>query len=206
MCQRVFEDYPNTQEILKDNFLADDFIKQNSGMVHKVVRKYMPEIVNTYEYEDYVQYGFEMLYNAMKLYNPNNNVKFSTYSYIAVRNKMLNKKRLESQKLNQLKSNVYSLNQLIPVADSETEIMELLPSDINVAEESIGNIQKENLNYIIETRIKPRLSDKGLQVFNYILEGKGQTEIAGIMGTSRQRVHQQVDKIRGMIEMTNILN
>lgn len=186
---------PDIKAILQSKRLTDEFIKANEKLVIKVIQKTFPSVLNTYDKKDYIQEGLLSLYQAMLLYDENKNKKFSAFAYMVIKRKLINKVKSQRHKLYQY-NKVISLNKEVESDDNETELIDLIESNENVEEECIENIRKEEINYIIENQIKKRLKPKDMILFEYMLDGISQAEVARTMKCSRENIRQKFNRIR----------
>lgn len=186
---------PDIKAILQSKRLTDEFIKANEKLVIKVIQKTFPSVLNTYDKKDYIQEGLLSLYQAMLLYDENKNKKFSAFAYMVIKRKLINKVKSQRHKLYQY-NKVISLNKEVESDDNETELIDLIESNENVEEECIENIRKEEINYIIENQIKKRLKPKDMILFEYMLDGISQAEVARMMKCSRENIRQKFNRIR----------
>lgn len=186
---------PNIKSILQDKRLIDEFIDANKKLVIKVIQQTYPSVLNTYEKEDYIQEGLLSLYQAMLLYDENKHKKFSTFAYMVIKRKLINKVKSQRHKLYQY-NKVISLNKEVESDDNETELIDLIESNENVEEECIENIREEEINYIIENQIKKRLKPKDMILFDYMLDGISQAEVARMMKCSRENIRQKFNRLR----------
>lgn len=192
----------NTQEILKDQFKTDDFIEKYTNLIYKVIKNEYPSIIGSLDEEDYVQLGRIGLYQAMLEFDETRKVQFKTFAYIIIKREILKKVHCETNKLNQTKkqSVVTSLDEVINIDTNETRLDKL-----NLTTENIDDIAITNdLIY----KINSQLNHKESFVFKLLLNNKKYQEIADILGVTKQRVGQVVNKIRSITktEIDNIQN
>jgi RNA polymerase sporulation-specific sigma factor len=192
----------NTQEILKDKFKTNDFIEQYTKLIYKVIKNEYPSIIGSLDEEDYVQLGRIGIYQAMLGFDETKNIKFETFAYIVIKREILKKVHCETNKLNQTKKQnvVTSLDEVINIDTNETRLDKLQLTTANIDDIAIAN----DLIYKINVQLKPKESF----VFKLLLNNKKYQEIADILGVSKQRVGQIINKIRSITktEMDNIQN
>lgn len=192
----------NTQEILKDQFKINDFIEKYTNLIYKVIKNEYPSIIGSLDEEDYVQLGRIGIYQAMLNFNESKNIKFETFSYIIIKREILKKVRCETNKLNQTKKQnvVTSLDEVINIDTNQTRLDNLKLTTENIDDIAIA----KDLIYKINVKLSPKESS----IFKLILENKKYQDIGNILGVSRQRVGQVVNKIRSITkeEIDNIQN
>ena len=174
----------NVKNILQDKDKLNRFLKQNKGLVIKVIQKVNPNVLNTYEREDWIQEGMLSLYQAMFKYDEFKGVKFSAFAYIKIKRDLIRK--LECNK-NRIKFNekICSLDNF-----KNQDKDERLSIDY---ENKL--IDKFHLEQIVNN-IKFKLTEKQKEVLNYLLKDKSQADIARIMNCSRENIRQIVNSIR----------
>lgn len=64
---------------------VDEIVEETIGLVHFIVQRHFPHLVNTPHYDDAVQEGAIGLLNAIRLYDESSGNLFSTYAYNAIR-------------------------------------------------------------------------------------------------------------------------
>ena len=78
-----FEQYKNG-----DEYALEILLKRNFQLVHHIIGVYFSQV--KIEYEDLESIGRYYLYKALKKYDPNKNVKFSTFASIVIYHGLLN--------------------------------------------------------------------------------------------------------------------
>lgn len=63
-----------------------EMYNKNQNLIHLVIRKHFPQFINTMDYDDAFQEGSIALLQAIKKFNPERGIKFSTYAYYAIKN------------------------------------------------------------------------------------------------------------------------
>jgi RNA polymerase sporulation-specific sigma factor len=192
----------NTQEILKDQFKTNDFIEKYTNLIYKVIKKEYPSIIGSLDEEDYVQLGRMGIYQAMLEFDETRKVQFKTFAYIIIKREILKKVRCETNKLNQTKKQdvITSLDEVINIDTNETRLDKLQLITENIDDISITN----DLIYKINVKLSPKES----LIFKLILKDEKYQDIGNILGVSKQRVGQVVNKIRSITkeEIDNIQN
>lgn len=185
----------NIKEILSDKNKTNEFIMNNKNLVVKAIQKTYPSVLNTYEEEDYIQEGLVSLYKAMLNYDESKGIKFSAFAFIVVKRNLIKRIKCEKNKLNQTKNYVSSLNIGRDDNMDDTEKIDFIESETNIEEEVV---QKDNEKILFKNvhRLMESLKPEYQDILKYLLDNKSQTDIASIMGCSRQNISQKVESIR----------
>ena len=125
---------------------------------------------------------------AIKNYGANNKCAISTYVFTAIDNHLHQQHYLRSMQKRTIPEDItyFSFNQ-------HTRDEDMCYEDV------VGSEDKDFDDILIEdivTRIRPKLTQKQLQVFDLLLAGNTRTEVAHKLGSSHQAVTQKLDIIR----------
>lgn len=124
----------------------DDLIVEHRGLIFLAIKNEHFYWKTDDEFQDFVDAGYDGLLQGIRTYDPNKNIKESTYYYTCIKNEMIkvitNKHRIKNQ------AKVVSLNTL--VSDMEdTELIDLIPSTTDVEQEVFTMVRNERLIELI---------------------------------------------------------
>lgn len=93
---------------MENKYLSDEELLKNKNLIYDCIQKYFSgSNYKNFEKEDLFQEGFVGLLKANKTYNPEKNIKFSSYAFIVIKNEIM----LYTYKMNSLYSR-HELSQL----------------------------------------------------------------------------------------------
>lgn len=190
-----------------DKSALDQIIENNQGLIHHFVNQYYNLTEISYlERDDLVQLGNIGLIDAAKGFDPDYDVKFSTYAGVAIKGHISRGLRFSSpwEKRSDRESDlchVISAHELIPGAD-ETTYIDLIedPSALNafhLANEEVDRlILREDLFRVLDRVFNPDDKEKNALILNHGLNGHEYTlkEISGLYGVSPERARQWTAK------------
>lgn len=162
------------------DYAKEQVFLNNTGIIGIVMKSLK---LNPY-YEDLAQTAAEGLVTAINTYSPKKGFKFSNYSMIVIRNKLLNsfkKKRI---------SQIVSLDYTVGDDDSDS-LWDFIPSGERFEDLSVMKIDLE--------KSMSRLRKKEQQVLHLLICGETQSSIAEKWGTSRQNIRRILISIRKKI-------
>jgi len=179
---------------------------KHKRLVHKALRTlgsdpYALAKKHGMEYEDFVQYGNETFWKACHSYSSTHKYKFSTYAIKAVRWRIMDlinsgcgiitytKKVSEEERIG-----LSSLDEPYEGKDGgETSLHDVIPDNNTYVVDSLIEDLKHN-DYI------KGLNETQKKVVNLKIDKYLDTEIADILGLTRQRIGQIVKEIRFMLK------
>ena len=116
----------------------EDIIKENMGLVVSIVNTFSPK--NDTERQDLIDAGRIGLWKAIKKYNPEKNVKVSTFAWRPIRWSIIR----EIQRRNSL----VSLSDIAePLIHNKERVWELLPSSVTDQERKIVQLRCEGYRF-----------------------------------------------------------
>ena len=163
----------------------DKLIEENLDLVWWVMSKYYPTTLNSPEREDFYQIGCVGLIFAAKNYEPGP-VQFSTFAVRIIQSRIR--------------------NELITRYTQKRTAADEIPLDAPIR--AIEDSEKTVVGTITDNRWSPdyafydldkfreTLTTQQKRIFNYMLAGLNQREIAERIGCSRQNVNQKTDRVR----------
>lgn len=164
----------------------DDLILDNINLIYYVLKK-----MNLYKNADeYYDIGMIGLIKAVDTFDESKGYTFSTYGISCIRSELLGYIRQQNRNKRKSNYNTISLEMTIYQENDDREInlIDTLPSKVNIEEEIIANEEKE----LLEEALKI-LNDKELLVISYMFGINGydeikQKDIATILGMQQGSV------------------
>lgn len=164
----------------------DDLILDNINLIYYVLKK-----MNLYKKADeYYDIGMIGLIKAADTFDESKGYTFSTYGSRCIRSELLGYIRRENSNKRKSNYNTISLEMTIYQKndDKEINLIDTLPSKVNIEEEIIANEEKE----LLEEALKI-LNDTELLVISYMFGINGydeikQKDIANILGMQQGSV------------------
>ena len=164
----------------------DDLILDNVNLIYYVLKK-----MNLYKNADeYYDIGMIGLIKAVDTFDESKGYTFSTYGISCIRSELLGYIRQQNRNKRKSNYNTISLEMTIYQENDDREInlIDTLPSKVNIEEEIIANEEKE----LLEEALKI-LNDKELLVISYMFGINGydeikQKDIATILGMQQGSV------------------
>lgn len=158
-----------------DKKAVSELIVRYLRTVHFLASRYAPDI-----YEDLVQEGFMGLLKAVNTYRHDENVKFSTYANVCVRNKIITSLRKNSL--------------INSVEFTDDMAKDLFANDNSQSPESIF-IENEQMDEVYK-RITSALSEQEWKVFQLFLTGMAYNQMALNLGVSVKSVDNAMQRVR----------
>ena len=146
-----------------DKKAVSELIVRYLRTVHFLASRYSGDI-----YEDLVQEGFVGLLKAVNTYRPDENVKFSTYANVCVKNKIVS-----SLKKNSLINGVEFTDEM--AEDLFSSVMTRSPENIIIENERMDEVYK---------KITSALSEQEWKVFQLFLTGMAYNQMALNLGVT----------------------
>lgn len=152
-------------------------LKQTENMIYNTIKN-----CKTHEKDDLYQVGAFGLLKAIKTFNIERNVKFTSYAYEIIKNEIYFYLRKNKNNYNLL-----SIDYIIKdIEGEEVKLIDIIPGDENVEDEIIKNEEQYKLYQLIEKFGKNKKIK--LNVINLILKGEKERDISIICGISRSYV------------------
>ena len=174
---------------LKYNDLSDEELviraKNDKKAVSELIVRYLRTVqflAGRYSsdiYDDLVQEGFVGLLKAVNTYRHDENVKFSTYANVCVRNKIVS-----SLKKNSLINGVEFTDEM---ADELFEVCEGDPESIFIENEQMDEVYE---------KITSALSEQEWKVFQLFLTGMAYNQMALNLGVTVKSVDNAMQRVR----------
>ncbi|WP_028392748.1 sigma-70 family RNA polymerase sigma factor [Bacillus cihuensis] len=177
-------------KVFTPEFDKEKVAEENIRLVYKVVWKFrnMP-----FDYDDILSAGMFGFNNALNSYDPNENVKFSTFAYTCIKNEIylfMNEQRWDKRKAN---ISAISIDEKVD-SDGKDEL-----TIKNLLQNPESEYDWQDINEAVETVVR-KLTVKQRTIFLKFLEDKRQLDIAKEIGRTKQTVslvvRDTLEKIR----------
>ena len=164
----------------------NETIKENMGLVYKVINEQYYDKKYEFTKEDMVQTGLLALYRAIQTFDENKNIKFSTFAMTVIKNDLLKFATRDYEKYSGV------------INDTETSLNSTVGNDddmsmedrLGIEEDFSGLEETELLNYI-----KERKSEKVVKMVELLAEGYTYQEVGDKLGCSKQYVNSTMKKL-----------
>lgn len=168
----------------------------NYGLIFLAIKNLHLYWKNEDELQEYKDYGSDGLLKGIRTYDSSKNTKRTTYYYECIRNELLHLLLARTRKKRTGK--VISYNAIIN--DDGDELIDLLPSDLNIEEDIETKIRDEKLLDIINHL--PLERDRWVIKYLYGLDGYEKlttVELAKRWGVSKQCITGRKTKVLGIL-------
>lgn len=164
----------------------NETIKENMGLVYKVINEQYYDKKYEFTKEDMVQTGLLALYKAIQTFDENKNIKFSTFAMTVIKNDLLKFATRDYEKYSGV------------INDTETSLNSTVSNDDDMSMEDRLGIEEdfselegsELLSYIRE-----RKSEKVVKMVMMLSEGYTYEEVGKKLGCSKQYVNSTMKKL-----------
>ncbi len=151
------------------------------------------------EQEDLLQEGLIGIMKAIKNFDVDKDVKFSTFANLCITRQMMTAIKIANRDKNSILNNAYSLNKIShTVNDEEYELLDMIvdnttlsPEDIYISDEGVGRIM---------TIIDTNLSSFEKEVLTHYLDGESYVDIADIFRKDKKAIDNALQRIRKKLE------
>lgn len=177
----------------------DNLVLNNTGLIHLVIKQMHLKWNTEDEWQNYYDFGLEGLINASKKFDAGQDIKFSTFACVCIKNmiaRCLYFKTLPKN-FNEHGADI-SLNYLIGEGDNAVEYGDYIPDQkVNVEDEIEKKLEIERLLNAVDNLENEQ--DKLAIKMYYGLDGysEGTLEsIANVVGCTRERIRQRVARAK----------
>lgn len=140
----------------------DEYI-QNKGLIFLAIKKMHLYWKTEDEHQEIIDAGTDGLLQAIRTYSEDKGYKKSTYYYTCIKNEIC--KMLTLKTMQKRTANVVSLNKEIT---DEFELLELIPSDLNIEANMLDNELSQKLNELVDNL--PNEKDREVIRYRYGLK------------------------------------
>lgn len=150
------------------------------------------------EKEDIIQEGMIGLFKAIKGYDVEKEVTFSSFADLCIRRQIITAIKASTRQKHIPLNSYLSLNKSAFDEDTDREVIEQL--DIDLVPDPLETITKKETYKNIELKMTEILSDFEQQVFNEYLNGETYIEIADKLHTHAKAVDNAIQRIKRKVE------
>lgn len=189
MDYKDYNDYELLSYIAEKNEDANNImIKKYEPLINKIASKMLPFCKNNgLELSDLVQEGMIGLNHAIDRYQERENILFYTYAKTCIERKIISVVIAANRSKNKI------LNESISYDDEENLLLNFVKSDSLSPEEAVVNLELEET---LMNEIKEVLTDLEDQVFELLISGFKNKEIAMILDKDQKSVDNAKDRIK----------
>jgi RNA polymerase sporulation-specific sigma factor len=189
MDYKDYNDYELLSYIAEKNEDANNImIKKYEPLINKIASKMLPFCKNNgLELSDLVQEGMIGLNHAIDRYQERENILFYTYAKTCIERKIISVVIAANRSKNKI------LNESISYDDEENLLLNFVKSDSLSPEEAVINLELEET---LMNEIKEVLTDLEDQVFELLISGFKNKEIAMILDKDQKSVDNAKDRIK----------
>ena len=160
--------------------MKERLFNDNINLAYYVARKInIPNMLD----EDKFQISMLALWKACETYDPNRNLKFSTYASVCIKNELLMTKRKRSV-------DTISLDTPLKTED-ELYLKDIIASDVDVTSSVQDDIMLVEINKLKEKYLS-RMEQQVIDL--YYMQGKTQVEISKILGIYQAQISRYKTK------------
>lgn len=179
----------------------------NESSKNILIKNYEPLIIRTIKTKDYfieggdiqdlIQEGRLALFNAIKTYDHEKNVKFSIYAKRVIENHIINVIKKFANNKNAPLNNAYNVNNQgeLDLSDGETKVFMPIKPTQSIEEDYIG---EQNAKILIDSIVKT-LSPLENKILQLKLQDLSYTEIADKLEISSKKVDNALNRIKNKI-------
>ena len=161
--------------------MKERLFNDNINLAYYVARKI--NIPNMSD-DDKFQISLLALWKACKTYDPNRNLKFSTYASVCIKNELLMTKRKRSV-------DTISLDTPLKTEEEDLYLKDAIASNVDVVSSVQDDIMLVEINKLKEKHLS-RMEQQVIDL--YYMQGKTQVEISEILGVSQAQISRYKTK------------
>ena len=150
------------------------------------------------EQEDIIQEGMIGLFKAIKGYDTDKEVSFSSFADLCIRRQIISAIKASNRQKHIPLNSYLSLNKNSFDDDTDREVIEQL--DIDTVPDPLETITKKETYKSIELKMSEILSDFEQQVFNQYLNGESYSNIAMKLDSHSKAVDNAIQRIKKKVE------
>ncbi len=185
---------PNIKEILNDPLKLNQFILKHKKFILNIMWEVCPNVINTYEKDDYIQEGFIQFHKAMEIYDESKHPNFFKFAEIIIKRWFIKINIRSQNKLAQSRNNILSLDKKIE-DEGSVEWLDLLGSDEDVLAKVLHKIDNAELSDKYN-KLLSNLKPEHKYILIKLFKNKSQADIARELGCSRENIRQKVNIIK----------
>lgn len=150
------------------------------------------------EQEDIIQEGMIGLFKAIKGYDFDKDVSFSSFADLCIRRQIISAIKASTRQKHIPLNSYLSLNKSSFDEDSDREVIEQL--DLDTVPDPLETITKKETYQNIELKMSEVLSDFEQHVFNEYLNGESYVQIASKLNSHVKAVDNAIQRIKKKVE------
>ncbi|MBQ9314775.1 MAG: RNA polymerase sporulation sigma factor SigH [Clostridia bacterium] len=150
------------------------------------------------EQEDIIQEGMIGLFKAIKGYDFNKEVTFSSFADLCIRRQIISAIKASTRQKHIPLNSYLSLNKTSFDEDTDREVIEQL--DLDTVPDPLETLTKKETYRSIELKMSEVLSDFEQQVFNEYLNGESYVKIASKLNSHVKSVDNAIQRIKKKVE------
>jgi len=150
------------------------------------------------EQEDIIQEGMIGLFKAIKGYDFDKDVSFSSFAELCIRRQIISAIKASTRQKHIPLNSYLSLNKSTFDEDTDREVIEQL--DLDTVPDPLDTITKKETYQNIELKMSEILSDFEQQVFNEYLNGETYVNIASKLNSHAKAVDNAIQRIKRKVE------
>ena len=189
----------------------DEMYKDNVNLIHQIIRKHYPHLVNSNDYEDAFQEGSIALLKAIKEFNPELGYKFSTKNshetYIAYKQLISQNYTIEeiAEKLDipvvSLLSIINAYNKdylersIIEQDKKPITLMETVPDSTNISKDTEKKFEYKTAKILCKSFLK----EEDYKLIDSYYNGKTQMELMKVFKVSQTTISRNLRKLQEVV-------
>ena len=176
----------------------NDKYLQYKGLIFLAIKKKHVYYKTEDEFQEYIDAGTDGLIKGIRTFDKTKNVKESTYVYKCIETEI--KKRIYLNTMQKRKGETVSLNQLIGNNNDFEELIDFIPSEVDIEKEVEDKLVGERLVEIIETL--PIEKDIEVIKYCYGLDNHKQmncSQIARLWGVNKNAIISRKNRALGLL-------
>jgi len=176
----------------------NDKYLQYKGLIFLAIKNKHVYYKTEDEFQEYIDAGTDGLIKGIRTFDETKNVKESTYVYKCIETEI--KKRIYIRTLKKNNEKVISLNTLIENSGNYEELMDFIPSEVDIEKEVEDKLLGERLVEIIETL--PIEKDQEVIKYVYGLDNHKKmncSQIARLWGVNKNAIISRKNRALGLL-------
>ncbi|NLA57843.1 MAG: sigma-70 family RNA polymerase sigma factor [Firmicutes bacterium] len=174
-----------------DKKAREELVSKYVPMVKRIARNHYASFL---EFEDLMQEGLIGLLSAIEEYDPEKNVKFSSFAYICILRKIYNVIKQTNGNKHKALNDAVSIHAFVNQEETRT-ILDYVPlDDSSVDPEEV--VAERMVNQRLKTVLENHLSILEYTVISMFLEGYSSAEIEAAIGVNAKAVDNARTRVR----------
>lgn len=175
------------KEVKENPELINQFIEENMPLVTHLISKTFPHARYTDLFQDYFQEGCVGMLKAIKRFDLDKGIQFSTYASSIIIGEVLRYIRDKQHIIRPTRTKeAYTVETLEFNIHNDITLNEVLVSNIDIE----STVEKS----ILLDHVKKHIKKRDFEIFILFIKGYGQTEIAKMVGMSQPHIGRIIRK------------